>query len=215
VGGKIAQVHIPTPEAVASKIEYDRFYTRRFTLPETLIRFSSTVEDCIGALYCATVEDEAFIRTLNEKKSDAERCSVDEFEEIIDFFEQTSKTRQPYAALDNAPVLSFDEMARMPEFYEMLSEHARGLAEEVYAYWKARRLRRGNRPLMPALKVRKSLVPMPQNSTKQHTEKGADPQARRRRAKKQMIRIRMCASGAGKSGRLAKLAAETPKVWRN
>ena len=80
-------------------------------------------------------------------------CTEDQFEQLMDFFEQYSRSSQPYAMVDNAPVIDFDEMVQSAEFQETVDENARPFAKEIYDHWKARRTKRGNRPLMPQLKV--------------------------------------------------------------
>ncbi|KAK5239309.1 Enhancer of polycomb-like protein 1, partial [Cryomyces antarcticus] len=88
VGGKVAQIYIPTPETVSTKVEYDRLYSKAFSQPATYIRFSSTVEDCTGIPYCMTSEDDVFLKAFNQKKlsvsvrsKDDNPCSEDIFEE--------------------------------------------------------------------------------------------------------------------------------------
>jgi len=109
-GGKIAQLYIPTPDAVASTLQYEDVYPKRFTQPATYIRFSSTVEDTSGCPYCMTSDDVAFLKSYNQKKGKTNHCSEDEFEEVINFFEETTAIKQPYAAVDNSPVLSYEEL---------------------------------------------------------------------------------------------------------
>ena len=158
VGGRVAQIYIPTPETIESSIQYDHLYPARFSQPATYIRFSSTVEECIGVQYCMTSDDEAYLQSANQKRPTSKGCSVDEFEELMDFFEQISKSRQPFATVDNAPVISFQEMSQSPEFHETVSESARILAAEVYEHWKDKRMQRGHKPLMPSPKVSEHLL---------------------------------------------------------
>ncbi|KAE8842250.1 hypothetical protein HRS9139_01547 [Pyrenophora teres f. teres] len=120
-GGKIAQLYIPT---------------RMLSQPATYIRFSSTVEDTSGCPYCMTSDDVAFLKTYNQKRSKNNQCSEDEFEEVVYFFEETTATKQPYAAVDKSPVLAFEELEA--EFDET-------------------RLLKGNRPLLPSLKFETNL----------------------------------------------------------
>ncbi|KAI9721444.1 MAG: hypothetical protein M1812_002206 [Candelaria pacifica] len=149
VGGKVAQIFIPTPDTIASTIQYGRLYPLQFPQPATYIRFSSTVEDCSGCPYCMTSEDDAYLKSMNRKASSAQ-CSEDQFEELMNFFEDTAQLKQPYAAVDNPPVVSFDEMEG--SFDNAIDEIERPLARGVYEHWKSRRLRRGNKPLMLNLK---------------------------------------------------------------
>lgn len=154
-GGKIAQLYIPTPDAVASKLQYEDLYPRQFTQPSTYIRFSSTVEDTIGCPYCMTSEDAAWLKSYNQKKSKGVQCSEDEFEQVINFFEEATLEKQPYADVDNTPVLTYEELEAL--FDERIPEHARRFANDIYSHWKAERERRLNRPLMPTLKFEKNL----------------------------------------------------------
>lgn len=90
---------------------------------------------------------------MNQKKSSSARCSVDDFEEVMDFFEQISKSKQPFAVVDNAPVINFEEMSQSPEFFETVNETARTFAADIYEHWKQKRMGRGNKALLPTLKV--------------------------------------------------------------
>ena len=150
VGGKVAQLYIPTPDTITSSLQYERLYPRVFSQPATNIRFSSTVEDCIGCPYCMTSEDGTFLMSMNQKRPTSQECSEDQFEEVMNFFEETSAAKQPFAAVDSPPVLSYEEMEH--SFDENLSDSCRTFAIEIYDFWKEQRLQKGNRPLMPALK---------------------------------------------------------------
>ncbi|KAF2181647.1 hypothetical protein K469DRAFT_691741 [Zopfia rhizophila CBS 207.26] len=154
-GGNVAQLYIPTPDAVASKLQYEDLYPRHFTQPATYIRFSSTVEDMVGCPYCMTSDDVIFLKSYNQKKGKTVQCSEDEFEEVMNFFEETSQTKQPFAAVDNPPVVSYEELEA--EFDETISEPARRFARDIYNHWKNQRLLKGNRPLIPSLKFETNL----------------------------------------------------------
>ena len=97
-----------------------------------------------------TSDDVAFLKSYNQKRSKNDQCSEDEFEEIIYFFEETTSTKQPFAAVDNPPVLAYEELEA--EFDETISESARRFAKDVYEHWRNQRLLKGNRPLMPSFK---------------------------------------------------------------
>jgi enhancer of polycomb-like protein len=154
-GGKIAQLYIPTPDAIASKLQYDEIYPKVFRQPATYIRFSSTVEDTSGCPYCMTSDDAAFLKSFNQKQGKKSHCSEDEFEEIMYFFEEKTHEKQPYADVDNTPVLPYEELEA--DFDETINESARQFAKDVYAHWKNQRLLKGNRPLLPSLKFEKNL----------------------------------------------------------
>jgi enhancer of polycomb-like protein len=105
-------------------------------------------------------EDEIFLVNLNSsvKKSPSKRpitCSEDQFEEVMNFFEETSSTKQPYASVDNAPVISYTEMEL--SFDDTIEESSRVFAKDIYDHWKSRRLRNLNHSLMPALKFERNV----------------------------------------------------------
>ncbi|KAF1361965.1 hypothetical protein EJ07DRAFT_109140 [Lizonia empirigonia] len=154
-GGKIAQLYIPTPEATASHLQYDELYPKQFTQPATYIRFSSTVEDTSGCPYCMTSDDAAFLKSYNQKKTKGPYCSEDDFEEIMNFFEETAQTKQPFSAVGDAPVLPYEDLES--DFDETIGEAARRFAKDIYSHWKNQRLLKGNRPLLPSLKFETNL----------------------------------------------------------
>jgi enhancer of polycomb-like protein len=154
-GGKIAQLYIPTPEATASHLQYDELYPKHFTQPATYIRFSSTVEDTSGCPYCMTSDDAAFLKEYNQKKTKGPHCSEDEFEEVMNFFEETAQTKQPFSAVGDAPVLAYEDLES--DFDETIGEAARRFAKDIYSHWKNQRLLKGNRPLLPSLKFETNL----------------------------------------------------------
>jgi len=158
LGAKGKQNYIPTPDAIKSKgINYDELYPRVFSQPATYIRFSSTVEDSIGVPYCMDDEDVDFLAKLNDGKDadgrDREdklsQCSEDTFEEVMNFFEDTSTRVQPFANVDNAPILSLDEMEHSVD--ESISVESQKWLPLIYNYWV---LKQGSRSLMPSIKVR-------------------------------------------------------------
>jgi len=138
-------------------VQYDRLYPKNFSDPATYIRFSSTVEDSIGASYCMDDEDVAILAKLNEgkdvsgssRKDKLNHCSEDTFEEVMSFFEETSQRLQPFANVDNAPVLSLEDMEQNVD--ENVSEAARRWIKVIYQHWLQRK---GSRAIMPAIKVR-------------------------------------------------------------
>ena len=151
IGGKVAQIYIPTPDATQSSIQYDKLYPLVFSQPATYIRFSSTVEDCTGCPYDLDEKDEDYLKSLNKSKNASTRCSEDQFEEVMNCFEETAQMKQPYSAVDSPPVLPWDEVE--PVLEENLEENAKRFAKEVYDYWKARRIENGNKSLIMGLKV--------------------------------------------------------------
>lgn len=154
LGGNVAQVFIPTPEAKSSNIPYDQLYPKTFSSPKTYIRFSSTVEDCIGPEYCLDEEDDVFLLNVNHGKKDGDsKLSEDLLEEVITAFEKITAKLQPVAAIDNPPPPSLEEIVQKYDDDEILiSADGRKWAKEVYGHWQTRRLQKGNRSLLPSLK---------------------------------------------------------------
>ncbi|KAF7162218.1 hypothetical protein CNMCM5623_007613 [Aspergillus felis] len=148
--GKVNEAHIPTPETVLSNLRYDELYPPIFSQPATYIRFSSTVEDCCGCPYNMTEEDDVFLKILNEKREPSNRITEDQFEEVMYFFEETAQTKQPFAAVDSPPVLSFADMQDSTD--ATVEESVKRFAKDIYEHWKLRRIATGNRPLLPSLK---------------------------------------------------------------
>ncbi|RHZ44540.1 enhancer of polycomb-like protein 1 [Aspergillus thermomutatus] len=148
--GKVNEAHIPTPETVLSNLRYDELYPPIFSQPATYIRFSSTVEDCCGCPYNLTEEDDVFLKIMNQKREPSARITEDQFEEVMYFFEETAQRKQPFAAVDNPPVLSFAEMQDSMD--ATVEESVKRFAKDIYEHWKLRRIGTGNRPLLPNLK---------------------------------------------------------------
>ena len=151
IGGKVAQIYIPTPDAVQSSLLYAKLYPLTYAQPATYVRFSSTVEDCAGCPYDMDEEDHTFFDSMNNKRNASTQCSEDQFEEIMNCFEETAQLKQPYAAVDSPPVLSYDDIQSSMDDY--LDDHARSFTREIYEHWKTRRLEAGNRSLIMGLKV--------------------------------------------------------------
>ena len=154
-GSNNANLYIPTPDTKLSNLQYESLYPKHFAQPQTYIRFSSTVEDCIGCPYCMNSDDDVFLRKLNTKRSKSSQCTEDQFEEVMNFFEQTSFTKQPFASVDNAPVLPYEEMESA--FDDTIEDISRRYAKDIYEHWKTQRLMHQNAPLMPTLKFERNV----------------------------------------------------------
>lgn len=99
-----------------------------------------------------TEEDDVFLKIMNQKRDpSAGRCTEDIFEEVMNFFEETAQMKQPYASIDNPPVLSFAEMQDMMD--ATLEDPMKMFAKEIYEHWKSRRMAVQNNALVPQLKV--------------------------------------------------------------
>lgn len=96
-------------------------------------------------------EDDAFFKSMNKKKKVSTQCSEDQFEEVMNCFEETAQVKQPYAAVDSPPVLSYEEIESSMDDY--LDDNARPFTKDIHEHWKTRRLEAGNRSLIEGLKV--------------------------------------------------------------
>lgn len=96
-------------------------------------------------------EDDIFLKSLNRERNASTQCSEDCFEEVMNFFEDTTQAKQPYAAVDSPPVLTYEDMEG--SFDENINERARAFAKDIYEHWKRRRLEVGNKALIISLKV--------------------------------------------------------------
>ncbi|KAL4926457.1 enhancer of polycomb-like protein 1 [Aspergillus undulatus] len=149
-GKVVNENHIPTPDCVISNLQYDELYPPVFSQPATYIRFSSTVEDCCGCPYNMTDEDDVFLKIMNENRAPADRCTEDQFEEVMNFFEETARLKQPFAAVDKTPPLEFAEMQSAMD--ATVEEVVRRFAKDVYDHWKKLRTRNKGQSLFANLK---------------------------------------------------------------
>ncbi|KAJ4250583.1 Enhancer of polycomb-like protein 1 [Fusarium torreyae] len=140
---------IPVPPPQESDINYDELYPVPFHKPSSYIRFSQTVEECITCLYDMTTEDDEFLKQYNSKPPAAGALSEDDFERIMEVFEDTAAEQTPFAAVDNT-VAAYDMM--VPALNHLGSAAILQHAKPVYEYWKSRRQEASNKPLHPTLK---------------------------------------------------------------
>lgn len=98
-------------------------------------------------------EDDVFLKAMNQRRDASNQCTEDQFEEVISFFEETTQLKQPYAAVDNPPVLAYSEMQECMD-NDAVEDSVKRFAKDIYEHWKSRRIRAGNRSLLPSLKVR-------------------------------------------------------------
>lgn len=149
--GNVNTAHIPTPETILSNLQYDELYPPHFSQPATYIRFSSTVEDCCGCPYNMNEEDDVFLKIFNQKRDPKDRCSENDFEATMNFFEETAEAKQPFAVVDSPPVLAFADMVDAMD--AAVEGSVKRFAKDFYEHWKSRRIAAGNRSLEPSLKV--------------------------------------------------------------
>lgn len=130
-------------------MNYDDLYPSNYTKPSTYLRFSQTVEECISCQYDMSVEDNDFLKQYNSKPPAAGSLSEDDFERVMDVFEDTAAEQTPFASVDNT-VVGYDMM--VPSLHQLGSASILQHAKQVYEYWKSRRQEMGNKPLHPTLK---------------------------------------------------------------
>lgn len=96
-----------------------------------------------------TTDDDAFLKAYNQKKPASARCSEDDFERIMEVFEETAELQAPFAAVDNT-VVPYETMK--VSLKEQVEDKLHGFAKDIYEFWKSRRQGSGNNPLQPSLK---------------------------------------------------------------
>lgn len=99
-----------------------------------------------------TEEDDVFLKIFNQKRDPSQRCSEDNFELTMNFFEETAQAKQPFAAVDSPPVLSYVEMEEAMD--SAVEQAVKQFAKDIYPHWKSRRTEEGgNHSLAASLKV--------------------------------------------------------------
>lgn len=141
---------MPPPQE--SELNYSDLYAQTFSKTVTYIRFSQTVEECIGCMYDMTDEDAAFLKTYNQKRPAAPPLSDDDFERIMEVFEDTAHYKTPFASVDQT-IVPYDDMVQGLQHLETSSRFSvMPHAKDLYEYWKSRRQAFGNRALHATLK---------------------------------------------------------------
>ena len=96
-------------------------------------------------------EDELVLKLINGKlPAGQDQCTEDQFEEVMNFFEDTAQTKQPFAAVDSPPVLPLEELQE--QINDTVPPFVRNLSRFIYDHWQSRRTATGNRSLAPRLK---------------------------------------------------------------
>jgi enhancer of polycomb-like protein len=96
-----------------------------------------------------SIEDNEFLKSYNSKPPAAGALSEDDFERIIEVFEDTAAEQTPFASVDNT-VVAYDMM--VPRLNQLGAQHLLQHAKAIYEYWRAQRQEKGNAPLNPSLK---------------------------------------------------------------
>ena len=109
------------------------------------------MEDLAGSLYCMDEDDDVALKAINASlPPDVPACTEDQFEEVMSFFEETAQTKQPFATVDNSPVLPLEELEE--QYDDTIPSYVRTYAAFVFEHWRSRRTSNGNRWLSPRLK---------------------------------------------------------------
>jgi len=141
---------IPAPPAEEGKdIDYDALYSLEYRKPATYIRTSQTVEECTGVQYNMTTEDDIFLKAYNQKKPHAAKCSEDDFEKLMEIFEDKHDSEIPFASVDGT-ILPFEDHKSL--IAQRFQGRNLAFAKDVFEYWKGRRQASDNHPLQPKLK---------------------------------------------------------------
>lgn len=137
---------MPPPQQ-SEEVDYDEIYPRIYSEPKGYIRFSETVEETLGCLYDMTTEDDGYLKTYNSKKPPKEQLSEDDFERIMELFEQVAAEQAPYSDVDNT-VVSYEVM--VPHMLHTPVHKLQSHAKLVYDHWKSERQAKGK--LHPTVK---------------------------------------------------------------
>lgn len=139
---------MPPPQE-SEGVDYESLYPAPFHKPYTYLRFSQTVEECISCSYDMSTEDNEFLKGYNAKPPQGGVLSEDDFERIMEVFEETASEQTPFASVDNT-VAAYDMM--MPGLNHLGSAQLLQHAKAIYEYWSTCRQAAGNKPLHPTLK---------------------------------------------------------------
>lgn len=95
-------------------------------------------------------EDDEFLKTHNSRRPASAHLSEDDFERIMEVFEDTAAESAPYAEVDNTSI-PYELMS--PAINHHIREKAvQTHAKAIYEYWRSRRQAVGNKSLHPSLK---------------------------------------------------------------
>lgn len=96
-----------------------------------------------------STEDSEFLKSYNTKAPTTGVLSEDDFERVMEVFEDTAAEQTPFASVDNT-VVGYDMM--VPGLNHIGSQTILQHAKSVYEYWKSQRQGMGNKPLHPTIK---------------------------------------------------------------
>lgn len=96
-----------------------------------------------------TEEDDEFLKSYNASRPAAQQLSEDDFEGVMDVFEETASFSTPFAVVDKS-IAPYADM--VPGLNNLDAAKIMPHAKELYEFWKQRRQAKGNGPLNPSLK---------------------------------------------------------------
>lgn len=99
-----------------------------------------------------TTADDVFLRHYNKSRPKASRLSEDDFEKLMELYEEEASIQAPFASLDGTVILysSFQ-----PTVLKVIEQKVQVFANDVYLHWAAQRNQSHNTPLQPVLKLEK------------------------------------------------------------
>jgi enhancer of polycomb-like protein len=100
-------------------------------------------------MYDMTEDDSVFLKSYNQKRGANPHLSEDDFERIMEVFEDTAYIKTPFASVDQT-IVAYDEMIQ--GLQDLDTSKVMPHAKEIYEYWKSMRQALSNQPLHPALK---------------------------------------------------------------
>lgn len=144
------EIPVPPPQK-SVEADYDELYPTPYVEPRNYIKFSDTVEETLkGSLYDMTTEDDEFLKNHNSKKPASAHLSEDDFERIMEVFEDTAAESTPFADVDNTFV-PYDFMSQAIT-HHIREKNVQAHSKAIYEYWRSRRQDTGNKSLHPSLK---------------------------------------------------------------
>jgi enhancer of polycomb-like protein len=100
-----------------------------------------------------TTEDDVFLKAYNQKRPVGSKCSEDDFERIMEVYEETADIQAPFAAVDGT-VIPYETM--ISALKQQVDDKTQVFARDIYDHWRTRRQDSGNHPLQPTLKFEKN-----------------------------------------------------------
>ena len=118
-------------------------------MPKSLIRFSSTVEDCIGVPYCMDGRDTEWLKKYNSTANMP--LSESQFELLINEMEKIASQKASIEDPKRMPAVKAEDLEAFILIHS--DDTVKNSLTPVLEYWKSRRTETGAKPLTPILKV--------------------------------------------------------------